>query len=611
MDGEAFLGSGLHSLTDERDVQQVKSRSLSVLIVEDDEEDFFLIAQALRGVGFDAHCERVDTEAAYLAKLDDKPDIILADYSLPGFSAPRALELLAKAAVHIPFIVLTGFVSEETVVKCIKLGAADYLLKDRLVRLGPAIKRALEDSDLLRQKRATEAALRKSNERFQALVEATRVIPFEFNLETSQVIYVGPQVVSVLGYELEEWYREGFWELAVHPDDRRLLVQLLVVDRPAAQDHEFTFRLLAKDGKPVHLNYVAALTHEGDTRSLRGFMTDVTELRKMQASLEQQAAMGEENRRIGEELKTKEIENLRAHAGREAAEVRAAMAEQLVQANEELLKANRKLRDTQAQLIQTEKMASLGQLVAGIAHEINNPMAFIVNNLFTAESGLEQIAPDVEPSLSEAARGKFRKIRLRLEEMNEGLDRVKRLVLSLRTFSRLDEAGMKIVDVSGSIESVLLFLNHRTEARIEVKTAFAEEQSLYCSGAQLNQLLMNLLTNAIEAIHATGKITITAHPADDVFYISVSDTGKGIPEAIRDRIFDPFFTTKQVGEGSGLGLATAYGIVQDHHGSIEIRSEEGAGTEVIVKIPRDLELRLDAHGSDVLLTQARAYESSI
>jgi signal transduction histidine kinase/FixJ family two-component response regulator len=595
-------------LTDEGDVQDVSSRSLSVLIVEDDKEDYFLISEALNSAGFSAHCERVDTEADYLAKLNDKLDIILADYSLPGFSAPRALELLAKSTLHIPFIVLTGFVSEETVVKCIKLGAADYLLKDRLVRLGPAVKRALEDSNRLRQRRTMEAALRQSNERFQALVEATRVIPFELNLDAWRVVYVGPQAVGLLGYQLEEWYRGWFWEFAVHPADRDLLERELREGDPPARDHEFTLRMLTKDSRTVYLDCVAAVNLESHRRSLRGFMTDVTELRKMQASLAQQAAIEEENRRIGEELKTKEIENLRAHEGREAAEVRAAMAEQLVQANEELLKASRKLRDTQAQLIQTEKMASLGQLVAGIAHEINNPMAFIVNNLFTAEKGLEKIAHEVEPSLSEASLVKFRKIRQRLAEMNEGLDRVKRMVLSLRTFSRLDEAGTKVVDVGSSIESVLLFLRHRTESRIKVKTVLDGEQALYCSGAQLNQLMMDLLTNAIEAIPGPGKITISAHPAGDVFLISVLDTGRGIPAAIRDRIFDPFFTTKQVGDGSGLGLATVYGIVHDHHGSIEIHSEEGAGTEVIVKIPRDLERRPDARGADILLADASGYE---
>jgi PAS domain S-box-containing protein len=425
-------------------------------------------------------------------------------------------------------------------------------------------------------------------------VEATRVIPFEFNLETARVIYAGPQVVSLLGYQLEDWYREGFWDFAVHPEDREVLVQLLRRERLSARDHELTFRMLSKDGTIVHLNCVVALTAESNRRALRGFIMDVTELRRMQASLAQQAAIEEENRRIVEELKTKEIETLRAHAGREAAEVRAAMAEQLVLANEELLKANRKLRDTQAQLIQTEKMASLGQLVAGIAHEINNPMAFVINNLFIAESGLERITPEVEPLLSEASLVKLRKIRLRLAEMNEGLDRVKHLVLSLRTFSRLDEAGMKVVDVGKSIESVLLFLNHRTEGRIEVKTVFDPEHLLYCCGAKLNQVLMSLITNAIEAIPGVGTITITTRPADGAFAISIQDTGKGIPEAIRDRIFDPFFTTKRIGDGSGLGLATAYGIIQDHHGSIEIHSEEGTGSEFIVKIPRDLEFRLEA-----------------
>jgi two-component system, NtrC family, sensor kinase len=217
----------------------------------------------------------------------------------------------------------------------------------------------------------------------------------------------------------------------------------------------------------------------------------------------------------------------------------------------------------------------------------------------------------VEPSLSEASLVKFRKIRQRLAEMNEGLDRVKRMVLSLRTFSRLDEAGTKVVDVGSSIESVLLFLRHRTESRIKVKTVLDGEQALYCSGAQLNQLMMDLLTNAIEAIPGPGKITISAHPAGDVFLISVLDTGRGIPAAIRDRIFDPFFTTKQVGDGSGLGLATVYGIVHDHHGSIEIHSEEGAGTEVIVKIPRDLERRPDARGADILLADASGYERRI
>jgi two-component system NtrC family sensor kinase len=260
------------------------------------------------------------------------------------------------------------------------------------------------------------------------------------------------------------------------------------------------------------------------------------------------------------------------------------MAEQLVQANEGLQEANRKLKDTQAQLIQTEKMASLGQLVAGIAHEINNPIAFVINNLFVAEDRLGQIAPEVEPLLSKVSQEKLQKVRLRLHEMKEGLDRVKELVLGLRTFSRLDEGPFKAVDVEKSIDSVLLFLNHRMEGRIEVKKSFGPERMLNCSGGKLNQVFMNVISNAIEAIPGNGEIIIT---------VSVRDTGTGIPAAIRNRIFDPFFTTKRVGEGTGLGLAVSYGIVQEHQGSIEVCSEEGVGSEFIIKVPRHLRSRGD------------------
>ncbi len=568
-------------------------RALFALILEDQQEDFHLVARELRNAGFSARCQRVETEREYLAKLEERPDIILADYALPGFSALRALELLEQSALDIPFIVLTGFVSEDVVVECIKRGAADYLLKDRLVRLGPAVKRALEESDLRQQKRSMEAALRKSNERFQHLVETTRVIPWEFDLEASRVTYVGPQVVSLLGYQLEDWYGKDFWNSAVHAEDRQLLSRLPQVPDLSPKDHEFTFRMLAKDGTITHLNCVVTLTVEGAAKMLRGFMMDITELRRMQGLLAQQAAIQEENRRIVEELKTKEIETLRAHAGREAAEVRAAMAEQLVQANEGLQEANRKLKDTQAQLIQTEKMASLGQLVAGIAHEINNPIAFVINNLFVAEDRLGQIAPEIEPLLSDTSQEKLRKVRLRLGEMKEGLDRVKELVLGLRTFSRLDEGPFKAVDVGKSIDSVLLFLNHRMEGRIEVKKAFGPERMLYCSGGKLNQVFMNIISNAIEAIPGTGKIVITTAHNEDAFTISVRDTGTGIPAPIRNRIFDPFFTTKRVGEGTGLGLAVSYGIVQEHQGSIEVRSEEGVGSEFIINVPRDLRSRGD------------------
>jgi two-component system NtrC family sensor kinase len=175
--------------------------------------------------------------------------------------------------------------------------------------------------------------------------------------------------------------------------------------------------------------------------------------------------------------------------------------------------------------------------------------------------------------------------------MGEGLDRIKELVVNLRTFSRLDEGEFKTIDIGDSIDSVLVMLKHKMNGRIQVEKHYGPDRSLSCYAGRLNQVFMNLIANAADAIAGKGKIVITTSQTDDAYCISVLDTGKGIPEAIRGRIFDPFFTDKPIGQGTGLGLAISYGIVQDHHGSIEVQSQEGAGSEFTIKIPRDLESR--------------------
>jgi two-component system, NtrC family, sensor kinase len=229
--------------------------------------------------------------------------------------------------------------------------------------------------------------------------------------------------------------------------------------------------------------------------------------------------------------------------------------------------------------------------VAGIAHEINNPLAFVVNNLFIVESGLDGLSAEMERSLSEPSLQKMHKARARLGEMKEGLDRVKELVLDLRTFSRMDEGEFKTVDVVETIDAVLLLLNHKMNGRIQVEKHYVEARTLYCYAGRLHQVLMNLIANAVDAIAAEGAIVIATSQTAQHFQISIRDTGAGIPEEIRNKIFDPFFTTKPIGQGTGLGLAISYGIVQDHGGSIEVQSEPGVGTEFIVKIPLDLELQ--------------------
>ncbi len=170
---------------------------------------------------------------------------------------------------------------------------------------------------------------------------------------------------------------------------------------------------------------------------------------------------------------------------------------------------------------------------------------------------------------------------------------MKELVLDLRTFSRLDEGEFKTVDVVETIDAVLLLLKHKMNGRIQVEKHYVPGSACCIAIAgRLHQVLMNLIAQC-RGRHrrGRGRIVITTSQTAEAFLISVRDTGAGIPEAIRSKIFDPFFTTKPVGQGTGLGLAISYGIVQDHGGSIEVQSEEGVGTEFIVKIPLDLELR--------------------
>lgn len=254
---------------------------------------------------------------------------------------------------------------------------------------------------------------------------------------------------------------------------------------------------------------------------------------------------------------------------------------------EELGRSNQKLRETQVDLIHSEKMAGLGQLVAGIAHEINNPLAFVINNIFITQEVLRKLAAK-EVKLPIGWAGKIDKMTIRLEEAYSGAVRIKDLVSKLRIFSRLDEGPAKAIDIHESIESVLLFLGHRMAGRIQVEKNYGKIPMVTCFSGELNQVLMNIVANAIDAIEGPGKITISTAQENDYFVIRVSDTGGGIPEEIQNRIFDPFFTTKPIGQGAGLGLTISYGIVKAHEGSIEVSSVAGQGTEFILKIPISL-----------------------
>jgi two-component system NtrC family sensor kinase len=233
-------------------------------------------------------------------------------------------------------------------------------------------------------------------------------------------------------------------------------------------------------------------------------------------------------------------------------------------------------------------MASLGELVAGIAHEVNNPLAYSISHLATIESALDAVAAEADNALSTAAQLKLGKARQRTGDAAEGLERVRDLVTKLRTFSRLDEGTFKHADIRECIESALTFIGHRLGHGVTVDTIYADDNTLYCAPGLLNQVVLNLLTNALDAVGDSGRVTITTSRDATTFRLSVSDSGRGVPDAMRERIFEPFFTTKDVGAGTGMGLAISYRIVERHRGRIEIGRSAAGGAEFTVHIPLNL-----------------------
>jgi two-component system NtrC family sensor kinase len=232
-------------------------------------------------------------------------------------------------------------------------------------------------------------------------------------------------------------------------------------------------------------------------------------------------------------------------------------------------------------------MASLGEFVAGIAHEINNPLAFVISHLETARRNLELVAAEVEPRLSAGACEQWRRARERQKEMASGLERIRDLVVKLRTFSRIDDGSeVSRVGFRECIESVLTILGHRLQEKIEVVTRFDAPDQLDCHPGLLNQVLLNLIANAIDAMGDVGTLTLSTSLRGDDYVITVGDTGCGIPQHLSDRVYEPFFTTKPVGRGTGLGLTIAYAIVRKHGGSLELDSVEGLGTLATVRLPQ-------------------------
>ncbi len=287
------------------------------------------------------------------------------------------------------------------------------------------------------------------------------------------------------------------------------------------------------------------------------------------------------------QIATAKLELERTNAElRELATEKAALADRFKHANQELNVAYEELKATQSQLVQSAKMASLGELVAGVAHEINNPLSFAIGHLQTARKSLAQVDAELS-ELSAAGKEHWARAVNRLLEMNLGLERVRDLVIKLRTFSRLDEGEWGSVSLSESVDSVLTILGPRMRRGVEVETRFGEPDRIGCYPGPLNQAIANLVSNALDAMPEGGKLMIETGAVDASCEIVVTDSGSGIPAEIRERVLEPFFTTKPVGEGTGLGLSITYSIVKKHGGTLSLGEASGGGTRAVIRIPME------------------------
>ncbi|MBX3276775.1 MAG: response regulator [Acidobacteria bacterium] len=499
---------------------------LKVLVLEDHPDEAFVVIASLRRFGYEPEWQRVDSETDYvrlLDELDPQLDVILSDYSMPQFTAPRALELLQARNLDIPFIIITGTISEEIAVESIKQGAADYLLKDRLGRLGQAVARALDERTTRREKLLTETALRQSEERFRMLVANIPDITWTADRQ-GRSLFTSPNAERILGYSADEIARLGryAWHRRIHPEDlervERAYALLFTENKPFAVE----YRVQRSDDEWIWFYDRAISTFEQDaTRCAYGICSDITERKKLETQLQQ-----------------------------------------------------------------AQRMEAIGRLAGGVAHDFNNMLTVIsgISDLLLLR--LEPGHPD----------------RQSIEQIRKASERATGLTRQLLAFSRQQVLQPKVLNLNGVVAELHAMLQRLIrEDIILLETLHPALGRIKADPGQIEQVIMNLVVNARDAMTGGGTISIeTANrefadlhsedrmtiPPGRYVELAVRDTGCGMDGAVMAQIFEPFFTTKEKGQGTGLGLATVYGIVKQSQGYIGVESELGRGTAFRIYFPR-------------------------
>src|SRR5437867_612732 len=502
---------------------------LRVLIVEDSEADYELMVHALRRDGSAVTAVRVDHLAALTAALQSfRADVVLTDHALPQTSGLDVLRLIQREQPLLPVLIVTGSIDEETAADYFKAGAADYVVKQRLHRLGPAVRRALALKDALREAMDAGAASAATERRFRSLIEhSTDVITLLDAAGT--ILYSTQSLKPTLGYDAGEMTGHSVLDL-VHPDEQAAAAsQLARLYQHPEEIAQAGFRVGHKDGSWRDLEVVIA--NRLDDPSIRALVVnyrDVTDRKR---------------------------------------------------AEEALRLADERLRAAQ-------RMEAVGRLAAGIAHDFNNLLTAILGSTDLLLEGLPADHPAREDAL----------------ESRQAALRAADLTRQLLAFSRQQVLAPRTLDLNAVVRDVERLLRRLIGEDVKLRTVLAANLApVRADPTQLEQVLVNLAVNARDAMPRGGTLTIeTANVALDDAYvadqpvvaagdyamIAIGDTGTGMDAATRARVFEPFFTTKQRGKGTGLGLATVYGIVKQSGGYIWVYSELGVGTTFKVYLPR-------------------------
>jgi PAS domain S-box-containing protein len=624
-------------------------RPLRVLLVEDRDTDAEIVLRELRHGGFAPEWERVETEAGFLDSLQRDFDIILSDYAMPQFDGLRALALVKERALKIPFILVSGTMGEETAVMAMKQGATDYLLKDRLARLGSAVTRALEQSGLQRHKERAEKASRESEERFCQLAANIQEVFWLTDPTKNLILYVSPGYETVWGRSCAAVYADPqSWLGAIHPEDREAVRQAALTKQTMGTYDE-EYRIIRPDGslRWIHDRASPVRNDAGEIYRVVGVARDITEQKATQEAIRQSESrlralltsmddlvleFDEEGRYVAIwTLRDDLLSHPRAELlgrriaqvhGEKAAELfisvikrvmKSKMAESL-DYSMEVITGHRQFvarvspivntdgscdrvcilsRDVteqkklEAQFLRAQRLESIGTLASGVAHDLNNILVPIL-----------MAAPLLRDDLPEAEREKL------LTIVQASAERGASIVKQVLTFARGADGDRVLLQPIYVVQEVVKIAEKTFPKSIYVCANYPEDLwTVVADPTQLHQILLNLCINARDAMPTGGRLTLDLENFGvDDHYVSmtpgakagphvlleVRDTGTGISPENIDKIFDPFFTTKELNHGTGLGLSTVIGIVKSHGGFMQVYSEAGRGTSFKVFLPANV-----------------------